>query len=199
MKISKISKKDYRVSTWSGGETQELYLFPVQGTYQVGQFDVRLSSASVQLAESYFTRLPGYQRVIMSLDNPLRLSHQGKDSKKMLDLMPFISHHFSGDDQTTSIGTCRDFNLIYRDGLAGELVACYQKESVVIKSDEFVLVYALEEIRVEIFQGDQVTHTHLKIGNSVVIEEVTENYWLVLTAKNRTEKPIAVVASISES
>lgn len=200
MKLTNLGPADYRVSTWSGGETRELYLSPTQGVYELGKFDFRLSNATVELAETIFTSLPGYQRLIMSLDNPLKLSHYRNGVNEVVELQPFKPYYFLGSEQTKSIGMCQDFNLIYQEGLLGELLTCYQNDSVDIDSAKVSLIYAFEEVRVAVYRGNQVvSHSHLKSGCSVVIDEVTESCRLILTAKQSTEKPIAVVASISGS
>ncbi|MBP1040809.1 HutD family protein [Vagococcus sp. BWB3-3] len=197
MNLKKLNIENYHVSTWSGGETKQLFLSPVQGSYQVGNFDFRVSSASVKVAETHFTCLPGYERLIMSIDHPLTLCHQSAAGGKKIELTPYTAHHFLGSDQTTSFGKCQDMNLIYRRGLIGKLQACSQNASIRAMSGEFVLVYALEELRVLLNQGTDIRSSHLKAGSSIVIERVTESCQLTLTAKTRTEKPIAVVASIS--
>ena len=75
-----ISQKEYKTSNWSGGETTEVFLFPPNGDYGIKKFDYRVSTALVNLSESDFTPLPGFNRLIMSLNNPLKLTHDNGES-----------------------------------------------------------------------------------------------------------------------
>ena len=43
------TEKDYKVSRWSGGDTTELYLYPEDGDYKSGNFQLRISSATVDV------------------------------------------------------------------------------------------------------------------------------------------------------
>ena len=43
------TEKDYKVSKWSGGDTTELYLYPENGDYRSGNFQLRISSATVEI------------------------------------------------------------------------------------------------------------------------------------------------------
>jgi environmental stress-induced protein Ves len=107
MKIIIISEADYKTSTWSGGETTELFLSPPNGDYAKREFDFRLSTATVELEESDFTSLPGFERLIMSLDNPLELHHRNVDKLRVVELEPFEVDQFSGSDLTKSFGKCQ--------------------------------------------------------------------------------------------
>ena len=77
MNVRKRSAKDYRVSRWSGGETREFLLFPEGASYAGRDFLWRVSSATVELAESDFTPLPDYRRYLTPLSGALKLSQDG--------------------------------------------------------------------------------------------------------------------------
>ena len=64
-KITVRTAKDYKVSQWSGGSTTELYLYPEDGDYKTGNFQLRISSATVETERSEFTSLPGVERYLM--------------------------------------------------------------------------------------------------------------------------------------
>ena len=81
MKVRKRTAKDYRVSRWSGGETREFLLFPDGASYAGRDFLWRVSSATVELAESDFTPLPDYRRFLTPLSGALRLSGCSVHSK----------------------------------------------------------------------------------------------------------------------
>jgi environmental stress-induced protein Ves len=112
------TKADFRVSEWSGGKTWELLLLPESGSYQEREFDLRISSASVDLEKSKFTPLPGFDRLICPLDGELTLFHQkGKDDTiSKAELKPYQFHFFSGGWQTESVGKVQDFNVMCRTG-----------------------------------------------------------------------------------
>lgn len=118
MKLELKTKADFRVSEWSGGKSWELLLRPESGSYQEREFDLRISSASVDVEESTFTPLPGFDRLICSLDGELTLFHQ-KDEEDVIskvELKPYQFHSFSGGWHTRSIGKVQDFNVMCRAG-----------------------------------------------------------------------------------
>lgn len=199
MKMMEINASQYSVSTWSGGETIEYYLSPAQGIYEVGKFAFRVSSATIELSESTFSLLPGYKRLIMSLDQPLTLRHGGLSGEE-IKLVPFETHYFLGEEPTQSIGKCIDFNLIYQESLLGELVAYYQGEQLMILPKQTCVIVALEELCIQCYQGERLLRQcQLKAKNSLVVEELTGSCQFVLTTKSSTtKKPIAIVARIVE-
>ncbi len=134
MKINIISKAGYKTSIWSGGETTELFLFPPNGDYANREFDFRLSTATVDLEESDFTKLPGFERLIMSLDKPLELHHRNVDELRVVQLEAFEVNQFSGSDLTKSFGKCQDFNLIYGKDYQGSMEIKYSGDVTQIRS-----------------------------------------------------------------
>ncbi len=113
MEVRHLKPTDYKVSEWSGGKTTELFLYPATASYAERNFDVRFSSATVELEESDFTPLANYARVIMSLNGTLTLSHDGGEK---ISLPPFTSHSFGGWQQTHSCGKVTDFNVMTKRG-----------------------------------------------------------------------------------
>ena len=55
-----LTPADYQISTWSGGQTTQLFLSPEGGSYPDRTFDFRLSTATVEVEKSNFTDLTGY-------------------------------------------------------------------------------------------------------------------------------------------
>jgi environmental stress-induced protein Ves len=111
--IRKLSPQDYAVSSWSGGITTQIAIWPPEAKYADRDFLWRISSATVELEESDFTSLPDYDRLIATLEGEIVLTHNGGAP---LTLRPFEVHAFSGADATRSRGRCRDFNLMLRRG-----------------------------------------------------------------------------------
>ena len=152
--IRKLTPNEYVVSSWSGGTTTQLAIFPPEAVYARRDFLWRISSAAVELEESDFTALPDYERLISTLAGEIVLSHNGGPE---LRLEPFRVHAFSGADATHSRGRCRDFNLMLRRGRAtGSMEALRLKETPVSLSvgpgtaappppfDETLLLYCVE-------------------------------------------------------
>ena len=152
--IRKLTPNEYVVSSWSGGTTTQLAIFPPEAVYARRDFLWRISSAAVELEESDFTALPDYERLISTLAGEIVLSHNGGPE---LRLEPFRVHAFSGADATHSRGRCRDFNMMLRRGrAAGSMEALRLKETPVSLSvgpgtavppppfDETLLLYCVE-------------------------------------------------------
>lgn len=98
-------------TTWSGGTTTQLAIWPPEARYDKRDFLWRISSARVAVEVSVFTSLPGVQRIILPLDGPLILQHEGHHRAV---LQPFMQDAFSGDWTTRSIGRVQDFNVMYQ-------------------------------------------------------------------------------------
>ncbi|OMP30865.1 HutD family protein [Mangrovimonas sp. DI 80] len=105
---------------WSGGSTTELCIFPPEASYQAMDFDFRLSTATVDVETSEFTRLPGISRQLMVLEGNVTLEHQNHHS---VTLNEGDIDCFDGDWTTTSYGTCTDFNLMTSKDIKGKLTA----------------------------------------------------------------------------
>lgn len=112
MTVSVISRKDAVSTTWSGGTTTEFYLFPRDGSYKERRFDLRISSATVDLEASDFTLLPDYQRIITPLEGGFTLTY--KETGEKVTLAPLEEDFFDGAYHTHSIGKAIDFNVMYK-------------------------------------------------------------------------------------
>ncbi|MDY0235271.1 MAG: HutD family protein [Gudongella sp.] len=129
-KIKKLSEKDFKTSKWSGGETTQMYIYPEWSSYKDMDFKFRISSATIQLEESDFTKLEGVYRYITTLENNLRLTH---DFKVYTELEPFQIYEFEGDIKTHSYGKVVDFNLMLENGVNGSLESLYIDNEKTIK------------------------------------------------------------------
>ncbi|MBP9187848.1 MAG: HutD family protein [Bacteroidia bacterium] len=118
MNITILSNSDYTTSNWSGGSTTQLFISPLTASYANRNFDFRISSAKVEVAESTFTPLPNINRNLMVLEGEITVTHEIHHSKT---LKQFDIDSFSGDWKTTAIGTCTDFNLMTKEGINSEL------------------------------------------------------------------------------
>ncbi|MDT2847957.1 HutD family protein [Vagococcus carniphilus] len=194
MKKQIISQASYKVSKWSGGETTEVFLYPPEGHYVLNEFDYRVSTAKVELAESTFSSLPGYKRIIMSLDNPLELHHKGKESLRKEKLAPYQTDYFSGDDETKSFGKCTDFNLIYSPKLGGEMKTKQSDEVIKLKKQVTYVLYALKDVQITFNQETKTIC--LEAGTSLVLEEINEENQVLIHSTTKNKAPVLIEISI---
>lgn len=118
MRICHLTTADFRTSTWSGGTTTELFLYPETGSYAARDFLFRISSATVELEESDFTVLPGVERYITPLEGCFTLIHP---STFPVELPPLATpYRFRGDIPTHCVGKATDFNLMLK-GCTGSM------------------------------------------------------------------------------
>lgn len=117
-KINVVTKDKIRASKWSGGITNEIYIYPEGASYKERNFSWRISSATVELDHSTFTDLPGIKRFITTLKGDMKLVH---DNGPEIELKPFKIHDFDGGAKTESYGRVTDFNLMIGNGAKGVL------------------------------------------------------------------------------
>ena len=101
------------VSEWSGGETTQIAIYPENKKYKDRNFIWRLSSATVDIDSSVFTKLEDYNRIIMVLGGKLELNH---NDKEIVYLNEFDQNEFDGANDTTTVGKCIDYNLMMKKG-----------------------------------------------------------------------------------
>ncbi len=132
MKI--IRKEEQKTSLWSGGKTTELYIYPPESNFSDRNFEVRISTATVETETSVFTTLPGYKRQLMILEGKLTIQHN--QEKKML-LLPFQKHQFMGHWETKAEGKVVDFNLMTSKNWNGEIqvIQLPENEQLIEKID----------------------------------------------------------------
>lgn len=116
--INIITKEQQKTNTWAGGTTTQIAIYPDDSNYIDRDFLWRLSSAVVELEESNFTRLPGFDRHLMVLEGELKLVHSEHHS---VILMQYEQDSFKGCWDTVSFGRARDFNLMLKEGVKGRL------------------------------------------------------------------------------
>ena len=184
--ILHLTPADYQISTWSGGQTTQLFLSPKEGSYPDRTFDFRLSTATVEVEKSDFTDLSGYHRILMPLDASIRLNHLEQE----VVLNPFQSYFFDGGDPVSSQGTCQDFNLIYKPSYQGHMSAISPNESVT-SQNRYQWIYALCPLTLqwEIGQSQTLqTHELLFIEQASPLQEMTITFSPLQSGK----QPIAI-------
>lgn len=125
-----ISNDKLITTTWQGGTTTELYIFPEDSNYLERNFEFRISTARVNIEESEFTSLPNINRELMILDGSIEIIHQNYYSKK---LNKFDTDSFKGDWKTSAKGTCADFNIMLKENYNGNI------EVLTLKSNQNIL------------------------------------------------------------
>ena len=111
-------KNDFNIGKWSGGVTTEFAIYPETARYLERDFIWRLSSASVELEESSFTRLPDYDRTLLVLEGEAVLVH---GDERTVKLAAMEQDSFDGGVKTKCFGRIRDYNLMVRKGCRGSL------------------------------------------------------------------------------
>lgn len=196
--IEVIMKDEQNTSTWSGGTTTEITIYPKGASYRDRNFVWRLSSANVELEESTFTSLPGIWRYIMVIEGEMDLEHTGHHKTY---LKPYEQDSFNGGWVTKSKGRAKDFNLMLTDGYKGKIEAIHVIEEASIKeicpnqvSCFTQAIYCTEgEIEIEI---DKKQNANIYEGDLVIIgfEANPEN--MDIKIFNKSNKVSTVIKTI---
>mgnify|MGYP001337968279 CR=1 FL=1 len=113
-----ITRQDWKTSQWSGGETNEIYIYPEDGSYKDRNFQARISIANTKdYSKSEFTFLPAINRFISILEGEMELTFPDRYTRQ---LKPFDIEEFSGDWPAYSTGKYVDFNFMIK-GTIGHL------------------------------------------------------------------------------
>lgn len=118
MAFKVFTSQEFKTTDWSGGRTTQFWISPGDAMLENRDFDFRISSAVVEVAESVFTKFEGYNRLLMVLEGELQLIHESHHS---IHLKSFDQDSFNGSWNTLSKGTASDFNVIYRGNMHAEL------------------------------------------------------------------------------
>jgi len=151
-----IKSQELKCKSWSGGTTTEIYIYPEDSVYANRNFDFRISTATVELETSDFTSLPDINRLIMSLDHPLELWHNGD----YVHLDQYEVNAFKGEWQTSSKGKVKDFNVMFKDHVKATMLV---QRDVEINNHHLLGLYALEDLI--------VGHVRISQGDFLLIEE----------------------------
>lgn len=196
MRVALKRRQEQAVAAWAGGATTELCICPETATCTGRDFAFRLSSASVELAESTFSDFSGYVRHIMPLEGHMELWHDGTFA---VNLQPYEAHTFDGSAQTRSLGTCVDFNLIHKPELRGAL-------QVVRTGGAFALGVEVTGIYARcnglVVEGTGFSYT-LEAGDFLLLDgshaAVAEFIRLDVAAPASTETVLAVLATVQSA
>ncbi|HEY9169295.1 MAG TPA: HutD family protein [Lutibacter sp.] len=143
MNIDIYKPKNFKTTKWAGGSTTELYIYPPESNYETGNFNFRISSATVEIEKSDFTMLPGVSRQLMVLSGSIIVSHKNHHTVK---LNKNEIDSFYGSWETSAVGTCVDFNLMTKGKTKGKIssVCVSADKSLNFQLDatcEFIIFY----------------------------------------------------------
>lgn len=146
MKIDIYKAEDFKTTKWAGGSTTELYIHPPIANYAAGNFNFRISSATVEIEKSNFTILPEVSRQLMVLSGSIKVSHKNHHE---IQLNKNEIDSFDGSWETSAGGTCVDFNLMTKGNTKGKissfLISANKKENFQLDlTCEFIIFYAFE-------------------------------------------------------
>lgn len=183
MNVEHFRSSQYNQSTWSGGKTTEIFLFPPEADYQRRTFDYRISSATIDEQYSIFTVLPGYNRLLMPLEGSVTLTN----SEQTVRLETYDVGEFDGELSTTSAGKCVDFNLIYKKSMRGEM-KLVQAHNSLYSVEKDCYLYCVEKCTVKI---KHVTY-FLNRSDSLTLTGITKQTTIELLPKDDVAKLIYV-------
>ena len=118
MNIKIYKSENFMQSRWTGGTTTQLAIFPEDANYLKRNFIWRLSTATCDLEETTFSKLPDYDRVLMVLKGDVVLAHQDVRVTRLSELE---QDRFDGGYITKSFGKITDYNLMTAKGNKGYL------------------------------------------------------------------------------
>lgn len=186
MQLNLTKKAQLQTSTWAGGTTTQLAIYPKEAIYKNVDFIFRISTATIDVEESTFTNLPNVNRVIMVLDGELTIQHKNHYSKQ---LKKFDTDNFSGNWETSGIGKVTDFNVMTigsaKAFVSGFSLSEKSQKEILLNVDVIVIYVIVGEINIE-------NNTILQ-GDVVFISKESNNEKLVLLANQASELAIAYI------
>ncbi len=189
-----LRKPDQPVSTWSGGITTQLAIYPPGASYLHCNFLFRLSSATIEDEISEFTSLPGVMRQIMILEGRLEMTHEGHHK---CTLNPYETDVFEGGWKTTAKGKATDFNLMMKGNAKGWLdhFRLRPGETLDLKQathDEFIGVYIPDGEVSSTVVPDNLTF-HMQQGDLIMLYPGNSNQAIKLDALKETDLVVALI------
>lgn len=131
------------VSTWKGGKTEELCIVPEEASLQERNFDLRISSATIDLERSEFSDFTGYRRYLMKLEGDITLLI---DDKTII-IKGDEAFEFMGDEKVISISRepSRDFNVIIKKDKKADISI---KENEKLNTNKGEYIFSLEKSKI---------------------------------------------------
>ncbi len=138
------------VSTWKGGKTEQLCIEPIDATLQERNFDLRISSATIDLERSEFSDFTGYRRYLMKLEGDITLLI---DDKSII-IKGDEAFEFMGDEKVISISKepSRDFNVIIKKDKKADISI---KENEKLNTNRGEYIFSLEKAKINDIDVDK--------------------------------------------
>lgn len=131
------------VSTWKGGKTTQLCIVPENASLQERNFDLRISSATIDLERSEFSDFRGYRRYLMKLEGDITLLIDDKT----INIKRDEAFEFMGDEKVISISKepSRDFNVIIKKDKKADISI---KENEKLNTNKGEYIFSLEKAKI---------------------------------------------------
>lgn len=131
------------VSTWKGGKTTQLCIVPENASLQERNFDLRISSATIDLEHSEFSDFRGYRRYLMKLEGDITLLIDDKTIIIKRD----EAFEFMGDEKVISLSKepSRDFNVIIKKDKKADISI---KENEKLNTNKGEYIFSLEKAKI---------------------------------------------------
>lgn len=131
------------VSTWKGGKTEQLCIVPENASLQERNFDLRISSATIDLERSEFSDFRGYRRYLMKLEGDITLLIDDKTIIIKRD----EAFEFMGDEKVISISKepSRDFNVIIKKDKKADISI---KDNEKLNTNKGEYIFSLEKAKI---------------------------------------------------
>ena len=131
------------VSTWKGGKTTQLCIVPENASLQERNFDLRISSATIDLERSEFSDFRGYRRYLMKLEGDITLLIDDKTITIKRD----EAFEFMGDEKVISLSKepSRDFNVIIKKDKKADISI---KENEKLNTNKGEYIFSLEKAKI---------------------------------------------------
>lgn len=189
-----IRKDQIKEDIWSGGITKQLAIYPDNSVYKDRNFLWRLSSATVDLEVSTFTKLPNYNRILMVLDGKLEINH---NDTEIINLGQFDQNEFDGANHTISKGKAVDFNLMMKKGLcSGKIKYLNIPQGKKISSNEIIGFYEHCNYTLVIYTYN--SDTHININNNIS-EKLYGGELLIVSYDEQVSSQFIEFESLSDS
>ena len=138
------------VSTWKGGKTEELCIVPEDASLQERNFDLRISSATIDLERSEFSDFTGYRRYLMKLEGDIRLLIDDKN----IIIRDDEAFEFMGDEKVISLSKepSRDFNVIIKKDKKADISI---EENKKLNTNKGEYIFSLEKAKINDIDVDK--------------------------------------------
>lgn len=138
------------VSTWKGGKTTQLCIVPENASLQERNFDLRISSATIDLERSEFSDFRGYRRYLMKLEGDITLLI---DNKSII-IKDDEAFEFMGDEKVISLSKepSRDFNVIIKKDKKADISI---KENEKLNTNKGEYIFSLEKAKINVNEVDK--------------------------------------------